>query len=281
MKKLAIGVFGTFIAFALMAPTGGFPSRPVFNAVAIGPGTAVGAAGTLTTSNSVTIGGNLSIPTGVARLSCSGVLSDPLTVCSSSDHTTKWLTVSTTSGGVLAGAPTGGDKGIGTLNATAVYSAGVQLLPSVNAIITSPTTRTSTIALSCDAQLIVTAPTNSKTYAVRAVFGYDQELSTTQGISFTIGATGTGTVLGGTAIAGSNGAVPLGGQGPVSIDPSNTLHSVAWTSASGALIQSGVADAIVTTGAGAATFCLSWAQNVSNATPTRIDYGYITLTQLN
>jgi hypothetical protein len=155
------------------------------------------------------------------------------------------------------------------------------VIPPIASVVSgSSTTRTSTTTFSCDANLVVTAPTASKTYALKILAGWDQEGATTNGIQFTVGTTGTGTLIGGTGTIGTNNGAAATGQGPTSLDPANTQKGPSFIG-SATQTDSLVVDAIVTSGAGAATFCLSWAQNTSSATPTRIDYGVITITQLN
>jgi hypothetical protein len=90
---VAAGAFGATAYWGLQTAAdaqsgGGYPSQPVFQTVRVGSGLATGSPGTLTTTGTVGVGGNLQLSAGVARLSCSAVLSDPLTVCSTADRTT-------------------------------------------------------------------------------------------------------------------------------------------------------------------------------------------------
>jgi hypothetical protein len=102
MEKIARFIVG-LVAFAVIGGAGylglrtsadaqsggGLPSQPTFQTVRIGGGLPIGGTGTLQTTGTIqSTVGNLQISNGVARISCSAVLSDPLTVCSTADHTT-------------------------------------------------------------------------------------------------------------------------------------------------------------------------------------------------
>jgi hypothetical protein len=187
----------------------------------------------------------------------------------------------TTGGGLQVGSPTGADKGAGTLNATGLFVNGAALLPVVSVASTSVgTSRTSTVTLTCDATLVVTAPTQSKLYSLRITASYDQQGASTNGIQVNVGVTGTGTVISGTAMIGSNNGAAAAGQGPTSLTPGNVQNALSFTG-SATQTDSILIDALVSTGAGAATFCLNWAQATSSVSSTRMDTGYVTLTQLN
>lgn len=101
MKKLAIGIFGTFIAFALMAPTGGFPSRPTFQAVNISQ-SFTGTARLQTVKNSTA---------GVANTSQIAIQND---LAATNHELDIGYTSSTFSGAFLVGGPTGESGFIGT-----------------------------------------------------------------------------------------------------------------------------------------------------------------------
>jgi hypothetical protein len=76
-------------------------------------------------------------------------------------------------GGVVVGSPTGGDQGLGTINATGYYLNGVALPnnPSYFAQKTSQTNYTSNNTLATDAQLTVTLPLGTYEFAVSTVWG--------------------------------------------------------------------------------------------------------------
>lgn len=63
MKKLITGIFGALVVIGLMAPTGGFPSRPTFQTVKVLNSVNIGTASTVGVTATVTgVGGGISNP---------------------------------------------------------------------------------------------------------------------------------------------------------------------------------------------------------------------------
>lgn len=286
MRKFSIAGVLALAALVpmLMAPSGGFPSFPTFGAINIDQG------GTLPFSAA-------SLPGTIQISRASGpsfFLYDQSQAANQHYGTLSWngrnwllgncpdnlsgctqnVTVSATTGGVQIGTPTGGDKGLGTINAQgAIYSAGVQFVPITYVVSGSSTTRTSTTTLSCDANL-TTSPTLavSKLFHVHAAINWQQGAVTGNGIRVNVGVSGTGAGLQHALFNDDNvtNANPTttvtqtynGGTSVFQMTDASVVNN------SHELIIDGV---FTSASSGATTVCISWAQNASTANATTIN----------
>lgn len=181
--------------------------------------------------------------------------------------------------GVQAGAPTGGDKGAGTINATGLFVNGTAVATGVTsslvAIKAALTARASTTTLSNDPDLVLAIP-GAGTYSIEALVSVYNTAGATIGASYNLNYSGTFTA------ASSIMGVATGTTGPsgnalitATVTTSLVAGNCGVTSPSPLLVKA----TLVATGAGNLGF--AWAQNNTNATATNVGAGsYITATKI-
>lgn len=167
--------------------------------------------------------------------------------------------------GMIVGAPTGGDQGAGTLNATGLFVNSIQTNPVAVKVKAALTNRISTTTLSADPDLTFALPV-AGTYKIEVVAPWSQNGSTTNGISCgltCVGATVTSSVQS-LQLAGSIGSLAAGATIPVLV----TSASVGSTNIGGLTNIIQIEGIIVVSVPG--TIALSWAQGASVATNTSL-----------
>ena len=169
-------------------------------------------------------------------------------------------------GGVVVGPPTGGDQGLGTLNAVNLLVNGVAVnpfgVPAIKTITGADNSRTSTTTLTNDATLSYAIP-GAGTYRIRAVVWV---ASGSGGVAFNLnfsGSTSSSVVNYGSSFAGSS----FFGNA-ISTTVNNPQVSAVSTQANGNVLVEAV---VTATGAG--TLAVAWAQASSNAAATLFKVG--------
>jgi hypothetical protein len=276
MKKViaafsGLGLLG--VAAMLMGPTGGYPVNPTFQTVTINTsGQALNLVNTGGTFSGGTAQAYLGFTDSVARevyigfggvaneLDINNALSSG-TICLFTNSLCRFTVQST--GGITVGAPTGGDQGVGSINATGVYSGGTRLLPTIVCTTTcsasgllvgqtliiqkaSSTSRNTTVAIAADGDLILTTlPTGSYTI--------------TGAVTFTAGAGGFKYEIGPSSCSGSNNGGVVGSA--------QTATTVTQNVAINTQLFAGTGDTAVFSGASALSnqIAVCWAQDASNA----------------
>lgn len=140
--------------FALMAPTGGFPSRPTFQNVTITNGNS-GGHNDLVVKNTVNVNGaNIQLVDGSGTPNKFIRADSGTFMILNSNYSAALFSISDI-GGAQLGTPTGGDKGAGTINSTGYFINGVS--------VASSGTFTATLTTGCTTQ-----PTATFTYSIAA-----------------------------------------------------------------------------------------------------------------
>lgn len=137
MKKLIAGILGTLVAIGLMAPTGGYPSRPIFQTVNVTSGSVqvTGTTGVQALAVFAANGlnpGTQGLAVGQGGAGATVVLNRGTTPLALSAGVGAPTILNGAQGtGVEIGAPAGGDKGVGTINiANGAFVGGVAIVPS-------------------------------------------------------------------------------------------------------------------------------------------------------
>lgn len=174
-------------------------------------------------------------------------------------------------GGIFMAGATGGDKGVGTINATGLFINGAAVSTSTAPLIAvkaAATPRASTTVLANDPDLVIAIP-GAGTYAVEAVIGHYNTGSSAIGISFNLNYSGTFTANSSLFSALNNGN-PANASSLITATVVTPLDSGSTGVAIGnatTLIEA----TLVATGAG--TLGFAWAQNSSNVTATNVGAG--------
>jgi hypothetical protein len=166
-------------------------------------------------------------------------------------------------GGVVAGSATGGDQGLGTINAQGLYVNGAAVTVPLVATKTSTTSRNTTTTVTADPNLVVTLPVGN--YAIQGLINIGCAAGGT-GAGFKYGLINTGTMVGSVGFVGmANGAVAAGAQ-TGSISGAIGIGTIALNS--DFLSLEGWVEVTV-----AGTLSFGWAQNTSNANNTNVSIG--------
>lgn len=178
-------------------------------------------------------------------------------------------------GGLILGTPTGGNQGLGTVNAKGVFIDGVAVSTSVAATsiyaVKSALTSRATLTLSNDPDLVIAIP-GAGTYQVEMYVGAYNTAGPTIGINFNLNYSGTYTAL--PSIMGA-----FNGEGNTVTQTAASIVAAATTAMSACNIGAAatgqcpilIEATLVATGAGNLGF--AWAQNSSNATGTVVAAG--------
>lgn len=171
-------------------------------------------------------------------------------------------------GGVVVGAPTGGNQGLGTVNATGLFINGVQTNPVAVKVKATGTNRISTTTLSNDPDLVF-AITTAGTYKIEVIAGVNCNGSAANGISFTINYSGTITAGEQVSQTVMTGAGTIAAAGAISA----VVTTPTGGTAGGTGANNGVQIEAVLVAGGAGIVGFSWAQSVSTATNTTLNAG--------
>jgi len=311
-RSLTAIVFLAALVPALMAPTGGMPSRPKFAAIGINTA-ASSSAGVITAqgsnnssllnllngagldtvesfapNNGATVlylgavGAANSIINGSAAGDAVLRANGTNILLSANSGSNAGLTIFPTNG-VTVGSPSGGDKGIGSINATGLYSGGVQIKPPILC-----TTSCNVASISVGQSALVIKGSNTSRTS-NATFSIDPDLafnSTPIGtyelqivIASSAGAGGIRYSLYGGLFGTWGGAGQCTGTGNVAFSTDNGT-GIPASCAGGTFNVQGVG-LIRLTGAG--TIGVQWAQVASNAAASQINAtdSYMRVTRIN
>jgi hypothetical protein len=156
-------------------------------------------------------------------------------------------------GGVVVGAPTGGDQGVGTINATAIYVNGAAVTGGFTPVVkvkASGTTRNNTATLTNDPDLTYAIPV-AGTYKIEVLAGV---LTSSAGMSFNLNYSGTMSNSAYSAIISSGSLTAAANSSTVSTTVNNALNAFAAAAQATIILEA----VIVASGTGTVAF--AWAQ---------------------
>jgi hypothetical protein len=189
---------------------------------------------------------------------------------------TNSLVRATISNGLQIGAPTGGDLGGGTINATGYYVNGVLLALPVRVIKTTLQSIASNVTPANDNTLVY-AISATGTYAFKVVAYTYNTVSATVGIKCNVNYSGTFTAASSGEGIFSTGFSSFGAQVPAVVTAAIGFGNIGATAAGAATVV--IDGSIVVTGAG--TLGFAWSQNNTNATGTVVAAGsYLEVTKI-
>jgi hypothetical protein len=182
--------------------------------------------------------------------------------------------------GVQAGAPTGGDKGAGTINATGLFVNGTAVSTGATATLVAVkaavTARSLTTTPANDPDLTIAIP-GAGTYAIEAFISH-YNATPSFGISCNLNYSGTYTANSSLVDYATNG-VPTAATNLIASAVATSQLAGNTGSALGIFAPLLITATLVATGAGTVAF--SWAQSSSNASATNVGAGsYMTATKI-
>lgn len=186
-------------------------------------------------------------------------------------------------GGVTVGAPTGGDKGLGTINATGLFVNGVAVgagATTLNAVALTTQSVTSSTTYVADTSLTL-ALTTGKYYQIYAQVPFKNASGVTGGgANFAFTYSGTGGILWGDDLSSSSaiGQPQVQGVSPTTFNSFQNIAPNAFDTGGNMWVFFGTMFA----GSVGGNLLVNWAQNTSSATATIRQIGAImTAIQLN
>lgn len=197
---------------------------------------------------------------------------------------TQYMTIAG-DGSVQVGAPTGGNCGLGCLNAQSLRINNAVIAAPTFVVSNSATTRTSTTTQSCDANLTNTTTWGaSKLVKVHAVILWSQGAVNTNGIRLDIGVTGTAAVESFGLATSDNTTSSNGAENPLShaLGGANGYFGLTNTASTNPQHTAVIDSVVSAASSGSTTICISWSQNASSASATTISANsFMELTQIN
>jgi hypothetical protein len=191
MKKYIFGALASLVVIGLMAPTGGFPSRPTFQSASI-INTITGGNNDLVVKNTANVNGaNIQLTDGSGTPNKFLRADAGVFMLLNSNYNASLFSVTDTAQAVL-GVATGGAQTAGSLNATALFANGVAVKPVLGAELASVFTVTSSTTLTPITGLALTLPATTD-YMVTLILYVAGNASGAGGVKFSSQNGGTST----------------------------------------------------------------------------------------